>query len=68
MRKLVAAWRDPNSLSNRAFAVTDPTEIDFNSPEVQAAKLPSSNGVGTARSLARMYAAVIGEVEGVRLR
>ncbi|MEU6351028.1 serine hydrolase domain-containing protein [Streptomyces sp. NPDC047072] len=67
LRELVAAWRDPNSLSNRAFAVTDPTEIDFNSPEVQAAELPSSNGIGTARSLARMYAAVIGEVDGVRL-
>ncbi|WP_369186554.1 serine hydrolase domain-containing protein [Streptomyces sp. R08] len=67
LRKLVAAWRDPNSLSNRAFAVTDPTEIDFNSCEVQAAELPSSNGIGTARSLARMYAAVIGQVDGVRL-
>ncbi|MCX4856604.1 serine hydrolase domain-containing protein [Streptomyces canus] len=67
LRELVVAWRDPNSLSNRAFAVTDPTEIDFNSPEVQAAELPSSNGVGTARSLARMYAAVIGEVDGLRL-
>ncbi|WP_406123673.1 beta-lactamase family protein [Streptomyces canus] len=67
LRDLVAAWRDPNSLSNRAFAVTDPTEIDFNSPQVQAAELPASNGVGTARSLARMYAAVIGEVDGVRL-
>lgn len=67
LRELVAAWRDPNSFSNRAFAVTDPTEIDFNSPEVQAAELPASNGVGTARSLARMYAALIDEVDGVRL-
>jgi len=67
LHELVAAWRDPNSLSNRAFSVTAPTAIDFNSPEVQAAELPSSNGVGTARSLARMYAAVIGEVDGVRL-
>ncbi|MGS2589179.1 serine hydrolase [Streptomyces hebeiensis] len=38
-----------------------------NSPEVQAAELPSSNGIGTARALARMYAALIGEVDGVRL-
>ncbi|MET9758266.1 serine hydrolase domain-containing protein [Streptomyces sp. NPDC006372] len=66
-RALVAAWRDPNSLSNRAFAVTDPAEIDFNSPEVQAAELPASNGIGTARGLARMYAALIGEVDGMRL-
>ncbi|MCX4762438.1 beta-lactamase family protein [Streptomyces sp. NBC_01275] len=66
-RELVAAMRDPNSLSTRAFAVTDPAEIDFNSPEVQAAELPASNGIGTARGLARMYAALIGEVDGVRL-
>jgi CubicO group peptidase (beta-lactamase class C family) len=66
-REVVAAWRDPNSLSNRAFAVTDPAQLDFNAPEVQAAELPSSNGIGTARALARMYAAVNGEVDGVRL-
>ncbi|MFD3413386.1 serine hydrolase domain-containing protein [Streptomyces cyaneofuscatus] len=67
LREQVAAWRDPNSFSNRAFAVTDPAAIDFDSPEVQAAELPSSNGIGTARALARMYAAVIGKVDGVRL-
>ncbi|MFI2635736.1 serine hydrolase domain-containing protein [Streptomyces collinus] len=67
LRELVAAWRDPNSFSNRAYAVTDPSEIDFDSPEVQAAELPASNGIGTARALARMYAALIGEVDGVRL-
>ncbi|MFC3577805.1 serine hydrolase domain-containing protein [Streptomyces yaanensis] len=66
-RDMVAALRDPNSLTNRAFSVTDPAEIDFNSPEVQAAELPASNGIGTARGLARMYAALIGEVDGVRL-
>ncbi|AGF63785.1 beta-lactamase [Streptomyces hygroscopicus subsp. jinggangensis TL01] len=67
LREQVAAWRDPDSLSNRAYAVTDPAGIDFNSPEVQAAELPSSNGIGTARALARLYAALIGEVDGVRL-
>ncbi|MFC1227616.1 MULTISPECIES: serine hydrolase domain-containing protein [Streptomyces] len=67
LRELVAAWRDPNSFSNRAYAVTDPAEIDFDSPEVQAAELPASNGIGTARALARMYAALIGEVDGMRL-
>jgi CubicO group peptidase (beta-lactamase class C family) len=66
-RELVAAMVDPNSLNNRAFSVTDPAEIDFNSPEVQAAEIPASNGIGTARGLARMYAALIGEVDGVRL-
>ncbi|WP_369395012.1 serine hydrolase domain-containing protein [Streptomyces sp. CG1] len=67
LRELLAAWRDPNSFSNRAYAVTDPAAIDFDSPEVQAAELPASNGITTARALARMYAALIGEVDGVRL-
>ncbi|MFG3112996.1 serine hydrolase domain-containing protein [Streptomyces sp. NPDC048197] len=67
LREQVTAWRDPNSFSNRAYQVTDPAAIDFNSPEVQAAELPASNGISTARGLARMYATVIGEVDGVRL-
>ncbi|MEU2423075.1 serine hydrolase domain-containing protein [Streptomyces sp. NPDC007851] len=66
-REYVAALQDPGSLSNRAFALTEPAEIDFNSAEVQAAEIPASNGIGTARGLARMYAALIGEVDGVRL-
>ena len=36
-------------------------------PDVLAAELPSSNGVGDARSLARLYAATLGEVDGVRI-
>ncbi|MEV0553863.1 serine hydrolase domain-containing protein [Streptomyces sp. NPDC050597] len=67
LRELVAAWRDPNSFSNRAYAVTAPPEIDFDSPEVQAAELPASNGISTAHGLARMHAALIGEVDGIRL-
>ena len=39
----------------------------WNRPDVLAAEMPSSNGVGTARSIARMYAALIGEVDGRRL-
>ena len=39
----------------------------WNRPEVLAAEMPSSNGVGDARSLARFYAAVMDEVDGVRL-
>lgn len=39
----------------------------WNRPDVLAAEMPSSNGVGDARSLARFYAALIGEIDGVRL-
>lgn len=66
-RTFLAAFNDPNSLFNRAFAITDPPDMDFNAPEVQAAEIPSSNGICTARGLARLYAGLIGEVDGVRI-
>ncbi len=67
LRPLLAAMRDPQALVNRAFQITDPADIDFNSPAVQAAELPASNGIGTAHGLARLYAALVGEVDGTRL-
>ncbi|MFE9576896.1 serine hydrolase domain-containing protein [Nocardia sp. NPDC006044] len=67
LRPMVAAMRDPESLANRAFQITDPPDIDFNSPAVQAAEIPASNGIGTARGLARLYASLVGEVDGKRL-
>ena len=39
----------------------------WNRRDVHAAEMPSTNGIGTARALARLYAATIGEVDGVRL-
>ena len=51
-RPLVAAFTDPDSLMNRAFALSTP-DIDFNAPEAQAAEIPSSNGICTADGLAR---------------
>jgi CubicO group peptidase (beta-lactamase class C family) len=39
----------------------------WNRPEVLSAEMPSSNGVGTARALARFYAALVGEVDGIRV-
>jgi len=65
-RGLVAAFTDPASLMNRAFALSTP-DIDFNAPEAQAAEIPSSNGICTADGLARLYACLIGEVDGVRI-
>jgi len=35
----------------------------FNRPEVRAAELPAANGVTNARSLAKLFAATIGEVD-----
>ncbi|HEX4247874.1 MAG TPA: serine hydrolase domain-containing protein [Pseudonocardia sp.] len=39
----------------------------LNSRAGHAAEVPAANGIGNARSLARLYAAIIGEVDGVRL-
>jgi CubicO group peptidase (beta-lactamase class C family) len=66
-RDMIAAMKDPDSLTNRAFQVTDPAAIDFNDPAVHAAEIPSSNGIGTARAIARLYASLIGDVDGIRL-
>jgi CubicO group peptidase (beta-lactamase class C family) len=38
----------------------------WNTRALHATEMPSSNGIGDARSLARLYAACIGEVEGFR--
>jgi len=65
-RPLLAAFTDPGSLMNRAFALCVP-DIDFNDPAAQAAEIPSSNGICTADGLARLYAGLIGEVDGVRI-
>lgn len=66
VRRAELAAYDPLSLSNRASGITSP-RFNYNSREVHAAELPAANGITTARSLAKMYAAVIAEVDGVRL-
>ncbi|MDQ1384955.1 MAG: hypothetical protein QOG65_2334 [Actinomycetota bacterium] len=38
----------------------------WNRRQLHAPELPSSNGIGTARGLARMYASCVGEVDGRR--
>ena len=58
---------DPTSLLHRAFANPALPTVAFNDPAFYAAEVPAANGIGNARSLARMYAACIGEVDGTRL-
>jgi CubicO group peptidase (beta-lactamase class C family) len=65
----LAALIGPDSMLGKAlsgggaFANTD----DFNTPAVHAAEIPAAGGIGDARSIARMYAACVGEVDGIRL-
>ncbi|MFE6172688.1 serine hydrolase domain-containing protein [Streptomyces sp. NPDC056464] len=65
-RSVTDAYQDPDSLTRRAFAAITPFP-DQNDPAYRAAALPATNGIATADGLARVYAALIGEVDGVRL-
>ncbi|UBU11391.1 serine hydrolase domain-containing protein [Nonomuraea gerenzanensis] len=59
MRDVLAAYTDPGSLTTRAMTLVQPA-LDHNRPEEQAAELPATNGVCTARALSGFYAALIG--------
>ena len=51
-------------------ALPFPTElgiVTINDPALQAAELPGVNGIATPRSLARLYASCVSEVDGPRL-
>ncbi|WP_405735790.1 beta-lactamase family protein [Streptomyces sp. NBC_00028] len=65
-RSVTEAYKDPGSLTNRAFGAITPFP-DQNDPTYRASALPATNGIATADGLARFYAATIGEVDGVRL-
>jgi CubicO group peptidase (beta-lactamase class C family) len=57
-----------NALSlNGAFVPSSPDDDVFNRRDVHAAEVPATNGITTASSLAKMYAACVGEINGVRL-
>ena len=67
IRELMAAFYPPGSLPGRAMA--GPSNLFayddmWNEPALHAAELPSSNGIGTARAIARMYAATVGPLDG----
>ncbi|MFG2815452.1 serine hydrolase domain-containing protein [Streptomyces sp. NPDC048410] len=62
-RSVADAYADPASLTRRAFAAITPLP-DENDPAYRSAALPASNGIATADGLARVYASLIGEVDG----
>ncbi|WP_433556376.1 serine hydrolase domain-containing protein [Pseudonocardia xinjiangensis] len=59
LRDVLAAYTDPTSLTSRTLNAVEP-RMDNNDPDVLAAEIPATNGVCTARALARFYAALIG--------
>lgn len=70
---LTAAYMDPDSLTFRAmnmhgvFGVEPDGRITWNLPEVWKSEVPGAGGITNARSLAKLYAACVGELDGIRL-
>lgn len=66
-RNMIAASQVPDSLLTLAMSILPP-ETDPNSRAFHAHEQPAGNGITTARSLARMYASLIGNgVDGIRI-
>ena len=74
MAALVEEMMGPGTLIWRALTVDGAMSneggmgwLDFNDRPLHATEMPAANGITDARSLARMYAATVSDVDGVRL-
>ncbi|MEU8356256.1 serine hydrolase domain-containing protein [Nonomuraea sp. NPDC048882] len=68
LQDMVQALNDPTSLTYRSMFGSVAIGWDAtNDPSTYQVESPSMDGVASAPSLARYYAALIGEVDGVRL-
>jgi CubicO group peptidase (beta-lactamase class C family) len=63
---LIAMLADPSSLGARSF-LNPNIFTNESDPAYLAAEVPAANGVTNARSLARLYAATVSAVDGVRI-
>jgi CubicO group peptidase (beta-lactamase class C family) len=71
---VIADWFANEPVADRAgsmggafgFPLTD-GQVTFNDPAIQRAEIPGANGMGTAESLARLYAACVSKVDGRRI-
>ncbi|MCU1497225.1 MAG: esterase [Acidimicrobiales bacterium] len=63
----IAAILTPGSMTNKAFLVAPVYITSFNEPQLLQAQIPGANGCTSARSLARIYGAMVAAVDGVRL-
>ncbi len=70
--ELAAAYLDPKSMTNRALSINGAFgftggDLAWNTPAVWSSQIPAANGITNARSLAKLYASCVSEVDGVRL-
>jgi CubicO group peptidase (beta-lactamase class C family) len=71
---VIAEWSANEPVAERAatmggafgFPLAD-GQVTFNNPDVQRAEIPGANGIGTADSLARLYAACVSDIDGRRI-
>ncbi len=69
IRALAEEFMGPDTLTGRAMSTPNGVLAEgrgYNRPELWEAEIPASNGITDARSLARMYASLVSEVDGVR--
>jgi CubicO group peptidase (beta-lactamase class C family) len=69
---LMEQFMGPGTMAWKALTVNGALTVAgdenaFNTRAVHATEMPAANGITTAHSLARMYAATVGPVDGVRL-
>ena len=70
-KALAEQFMGPDTVMGKALscsgALDSPDgDMSFNRPDMWAAEIPAANGITNARSLSRLYASLIGEVDGVR--
>jgi CubicO group peptidase (beta-lactamase class C family) len=68
IKAAIEAVLGPNSRGGRALSVSGAFPVDaFNTRQVHAAEVPAANAITNAGSLAKIYAATLGPVDGVQL-
>lgn len=67
MRKIAGPGTNGGRALSMDGALAIAGDMPFNTREVHATEMPAANGITDASSLARLYAATIGTVGGVRL-
>jgi CubicO group peptidase (beta-lactamase class C family) len=74
MRAMIEQFMQSQTLLTRALlgpsgalgeTVASAGEV-YNRADVHAAEIPAANGIGTARSLARLYGSLVADVDGIR--
>jgi len=69
IKAMLEMFLGPGTRGGRALFLNGAFQVEdaFNRRDVHAAEVPAANGIGNAAALAKIYAATIGEVDGIRL-